>query len=155
MAKKTKKHPGKRRVHHKRKMSGINSGADLVMFGLGLLGGGIASAFVVQGADTAFGKNVPLAVNRAGVTLAGAATAYFGRKYPIAIGAGAGITAVAGTMLVNELGLNVPGIAGLQAVGAHRRRAMNGGAMKSVGAGEMNTGFRRSRLTSVGALYSN
>lgn len=156
----TKKH--KKKTTHKgrrgkRRMSGSGAATEILLTGLGALGGGLFAAFGVQALDTAAGGKVPLAATRGVMFVAGGAGAYAGRMHPIALGAGLGAAAVSGVMLANEIGLNVPGISGIPSVGRASRRV--GATLKSVGAsGQLanRTGISSARgLASVGALYSN
>lgn len=156
----TKKHKrkavGKAR-RGKKRMSGTGAVSELVLTGLGVIGGGLFAAFGIQALDTASGGKVPLAVTRGAMTVAGGIGAYMGRKHPIAMGAGLGAVAVSGAMLSNELGLNVPGIAGIPAVGRANRRM--GAALRSVGSPQgltNRTGIGSMRsLAKIGSLYSN
>jgi hypothetical protein len=163
--KKTKKKP----VAHKKKgrVSGTTTTSfsltDYLLMGIAAPFGGVAGAFVVNMLDTAAGGKVPLGATRGLVALAGLGGAYAGRKHPIALGLGLGAGATAGVMVANEIGINIPGIAGLVSVGATRKRNHRvAGTMKAVGAGAMQSSgqppmssLATRNLRAVGALYSN
>lgn len=164
--KKTKKKHGAHR--RGRAVSGTTTTSfsltDYLLMGLAAPLGGVAGAFIVNMLDTAAAGKVPLAATRGLVTLAGAGGAYAGREHPIALGIGLGAAATAGVMVANEIGVNIPGIAGLVSVGAtrNRRHRVAGPPMRAVGAGGMQSSgqppmasLATRNLRAVGALYSN
>lgn len=112
MAKKKSKKP----VHHRkhRKVSGIKEGSMeyYLLFGVGAIAGGLTAAYLNQALATALGAQTPLSVGPGIIAAGGLGVALLGKGNPIALGAGGGMAAVGGTMLLNETVLNVPGISG-------------------------------------------
>ena len=155
MAKK-KKSTKKKSSHRRRRVSGTSALESTLLMAGSAVVGGIVAPFVVNALDTAAGGKIPLAVTRGAVALAGGVTAVMGKKInPLLEGAGLGLTVVAGVMTINELGLNIPGISGITAVGAHprthSRRRVAG--FPKVGNAPVNPST--TRAMAVGALYSN
>jgi hypothetical protein len=168
MAKKktSKKHVYRRRH---RKVGGIKEGTMeyYLLFGVGAIAGGVASAYIVQALQTALGSQTPLSVGPGIVAAGGLGVALLGKGNPIALGAGGGMAAVGGTMLLNETFLNVPGISGPPA--AFRSNASPGASVlrnavgyspnrRKVGAGPaayLNKTVGATRMTRLGMLASN
>jgi hypothetical protein len=168
MAKKKSAKPVHRRKHHK--VGAIKEGSMeyYLLFGVGAIAGGVASAYIVQALQTALGAQTPLSVGPGLVTAGGLGVALLGKGNPIALGAGGGMAAVGGVMLLNETFLNVPGISG--APGAFRanpgpqstilRNAVGTNIYnrKKVGAGPaayLNKTVGATRMTRLGMLASN
>jgi hypothetical protein len=111
-AKKKKKKVG---VHHKKKKMGATS--EIMDFGLRVLGtvaGAATGAFIIQAGNTALAsQNLPAWAVPAAVAATGAAIPLIVKKNPLAFDFGLGMTAVGGIMMINELGLSIPGISGL------------------------------------------
>jgi len=140
-----------------------------LLFGVGAIAGGVASAYIVQALQTAMGAQTPLSVGPGIVAAGGLGVALLGKGNPIALGAGGGMAAVGGTMLLNETFLNVPGISGPPA--AFRSNASPGATIirnavgapmnrKRVGAGpvaylDKTVGSVRVKHRKLGMLASN
>lgn len=165
-----KKKTGKKPVHHRkhRKVSGIKEGSMeyYLLFGVGAIAGGVASAYLVQALQTALGAQTPLSVGPGIVAAGGLGVALLGKGNPIALGAGGGMAAVGGTMLLNETFLNVPGISGPPAAFRSNatpgatvlRNAVGNANRKRVGAGPaayLNKTVGATRMTRLGMLASN
>jgi hypothetical protein len=137
--KKTSKKPVHRRKHHK--VGAIKEGSMeyYLLFGVGAVAGGVASAYIVQALQTAMGTSTPLSVGPGIVTAGGLGVALLGKGNPIALGAGGGMAAVGGSMLLNETFLNVPGLSGPPA--AFRSNASPGATVvrQAVGTAKANT----------------
>lgn len=148
-----------KRHHVRRRVSGKGTITDLLLKGVGALGGGVAGAFVVQAIDTAGGASIPKPVAPGGVFVAGLLLTYLVKNNPLALGAGLGMAGVGGAMLVNEMGLSVPGISGLamSSNSGPQSRVMR----TAVGNGPLNNGqgyFRHAvgrHPRRMGALISN
>ena len=175
MSKKKTKKAGHRPA--RRKVSGVKPGSveHYALMGLGAVAGGLAAAYAVQALQTALGSSTPLSVGPGIVLAGGLVVAVMGKGNPVADGAGAGMAAVSGAMLLNETFLNVPGISGppaafssnaspntpvvRQAVG--RARYQTNGMPNKVGAGpaaylNQTVGATRHRkLMKLGMLASN
>lgn len=111
---KTKKAGSHRRKKKVGAMDGIMEG---VMCAIAAVAGGVGAAFAIQAGNTAFGSQLTNAqwVVPTGTAGLGVGIMYLGHKekQPALTCLGAGITAVGGTLAVNQMGLSVPGISGL------------------------------------------
>lgn len=139
----------------KRRVGAVSPIETMVLQAVGAVVGGLGTSFVASMADTALGANINPVITRAGLALTGIGVSYAGRKIPLVQGIGLGITTVGGVMAANEAGLNVPGIAGIPAVGAMRRRPVGSAPLRAVGQPNNMPSVSGRRLKAVGALYSN
>lgn len=167
MAKKKTHHkPVHRRKHHK--VGAIKEGSVeyYALFGLGAVAGGLAAAYLNQALTTAMGPTTPLSVGPGIVAAGGLGVALIGKGNPIALGAGGGMAAVGGAMLLNETFLNVPGISGPPAAfhsnaspsATVLRNAVGKMPARRVGAGPanyLNKTVGSTRLGRLGMLASN
>jgi hypothetical protein len=166
----SKKKSSKKPVHHRRKkVSGIKEGSMeyYLLFGVGAIVGGVAAAYLNQALTTALGTSTPQSVGPGIIASGGLGVALLGKGNPIALGAGGGMAAVGGTMLLNETFLNVPGISGPPA--AFRSNATQQATImrnavgmtkhqKRVGAGPgayLNKTVGATKLGRLGMLASN
>jgi hypothetical protein len=146
----------KKPVHRRRKVSGIKEGSPeyYLLFGVGAIAGGVASAYIVQALQTAMGAQTPLSVGPGIVTAGGLGVALLGKGNPIAMGAGGGMAAVGGVMLLNETFLNVPGISGPPA--AFRSNTLPGTTVvrQALGASKANA-YNKNQVGRMTNAYVN
>lgn len=108
---------GHHRRHRHHKVGAIKPGTVeyYALMGVGALVGGAAAAYGTQALQTAFGTQTPMYVPPGIMATSGLAVAVLGKGNPLAEGAGAGLLAVGGIMVMNQTFLNVPGISGAPA----------------------------------------
>lgn len=113
MAKKRSKKKG----HHpvkKKKVSGSAEIQEFAMRAIGVAGGALAGAFLIQAGNTALSsQSMPLWVVPGAVAVTGALIPLVIKKNPLAEDVGMGMLAVGAIFAANESFLSVPGISGL------------------------------------------
>lgn len=167
-------------THHRRRVSGHTTrrrrrvGAsdtikNAVLLGVGALGGGIITPFLVQGINTAMGSGasaipawmVPGGGAATGIVIAGVG---FAHKNPLMIGFGGGMAGIGGAMAANEIGLSEPGISGTafsnNSAPGSTAATTSIGCRSKVGSPQRyvnNSVGNMSRMEAqaIGALYSN
>lgn len=162
--KKTKKkgsHPRK-----KKKVGAMGELSSFLIRTASVGAGAVAGAFVIQAGNTGLATSgMPTWAVPVGVAGAGAVLPLIMKKNEMALDFGLGMAAIGTAFAVNELGLSIPGIAGL-AMSSNASAATNvmrKAVGRRVGCNKMGSGptsyLNRtvgSRKTmSVGALYSN
>lgn len=153
--KKIKKHKGGRR-----RIGAKGSISTTVLKGVGLVAGGLATAFGVQAVNTAIGPTAPKVAAPLAFTVVGLVVPHITKGSPMVEGLGFGMTAVGGVMAVNELGLSVPGVSGM-AMSSNAspmtnvlRQAVGAGPMQR-GNGFLNRAVGRHPVGALGALISD
>src|ERR1700749_4270541 len=98
---------GKRRVGAKKELE------NSLLKGLGVIGGAIGAAFVINAGKTAV-PSLPMWAAPAATAVVGGGVAHFGGKSsPIVEGLGDGMLGVGALMTANETFLKVPGVSGM------------------------------------------
>jgi hypothetical protein len=150
----------------RRRVSGANKVHDAILLGVGILAGAGLTPFLVQMVKTALGSNaatMPAWLIPAGGFATGMTGAVLAESMnnKLLLGAGAGMAAVGGVMMLNESGLiNEPGISGT----AFANNAAPGAtaATTSIGCRKVgspqryvNNSVGNTETMAIGALYSN
>lgn len=150
-----KKH--RKKTHHRRRrVSGKGDLQDNILMLIAAGVGGLGGAFGVNALKTAF-PTAPLNMVPLAPLVGGGAMAYFGRKHPLALGAGIGLFVIGALMEANETVLSVPGISGM--ANSSNAGPQSNVLRSAVGAGPRgymnNTVGGMRHLRTVGALMSD